>query len=101
MPAMDLNSQEVSRLQAKASSLTKPPMEGDLLIGQLCIMSSAAGWYLGRPCIECIKTRANFGCGDHHAEWFPQPYNRESDYFHQKEEAENYLRDHTNSGEWN
>jgi hypothetical protein len=101
MPRLDFNEHEISRLRAKveaaAVASNYPPKVGDLHIGQLVVMRSAGGWYIGRPCIECYKIAANGMV----AEWYPQPYSRESaQTFPSKEEATEYLDYHIHNGEW-
>lgn len=93
---MDLNSEELTRLNQVAKN-QQNPQEGDLLIGNLCVMASAAGYYIGRPCIECFKNHRDSSA----IEWFAQPYNRETNwYFPTKEEATTYLKEYTLNGDW-
>ena len=83
MPAMDLCAPEVDRLLAIASGRKTMPKLGELIIGKAVPMCSAAGWYVGRPCVECGK----IGKNKIDAEWWPIPYNRETSYLPTKKHA--------------
>jgi hypothetical protein len=99
MPLMDLNGTEITRLHAQAATNEKqgvPVVTGDLLIGHLCVMSSSAGYYIGRPCIEAYKVQKRTGV----VEWFPQPYNRETGYFPTKVDAQVFYKETVSKGDW-
>lgn len=55
----------------------RDPHEGLLVISDLHVMKSAAGYYVGRACAEWM--------GD---DWLPQPYCRDTEYFSTYENAE-------------
>jgi hypothetical protein len=61
----------------------KDPYDRQLVVSPVCVMSSAAGFYIGQVCAEYDK-EANF--------WMYMPYDRASDYFEDKESAEAYLK---------
>ncbi len=62
------------------------PVNGDLSIGDLTVMRSAAGYYIGSACYEFLDTEPYAG------EWIgPMPYDRQSDYFATREDAAAYL----------
>lgn len=58
---------------------------GTLLISPLKVLRSAAGYYIGRLCIETDEENNCFMFGHE------EPYSRESDYFRTFSDAENAL----------
>lgn len=58
---------------------------GTMLVSTLCVMKSAAGFYVGRYCMESDESSDDY-CGGMH-----EPYSRESDYYSTRELAQQAL----------
>ena len=63
------------------TSIIKTPEDGHLVVSNVCVCESNAGYYVGRYCAEYI--------GD--GMWLPQPYERLSGYYITKEGASEEL----------
>jgi hypothetical protein len=56
----------------------------EMLISELMILQSGAGYYIGRLCADLVEFAPNV---------FPEPYSRESGYYPTKESAEKAMKE--------
>jgi len=70
----------ISDLIREAERFTDP-VEGQLVVSEDCVMRSAAGFYVGQFCVEYMPD----------GEWFPQPWDRSTQYTDSQEIAETWL----------